>query len=184
MKADKQREEELLANIKHSTDNALKALVSLEQNLIRGRFKEGIDSYDLMCKTLVGQKLWSVDKNITEIDNNFKQLADTAKRIIQILQPYINSLNKLLLIEKEVQTKNTERSEQEIEYKGLTDDQAKLVNLINNFHRQEISYTKLRAMLGWEKKRLDSVLQSFNDRVGEITVIKVGSRRFIRKNNL
>ena len=75
-------DEELIGNVLHSTKNALLALKQLEQSLIAGRFKEGLVPYEIMCKTLVGQRIWTLDKNHSQIDENFLKISQTAQSII------------------------------------------------------------------------------------------------------
>lgn len=156
--------EELLKNVIHSTNNALMALSQLEQNLIKGRFKEGIKPYETMINTLVGQRIWSSDKDNIIVHNNFKKIALTTQNIINILQPYIDNLQKLQSIDGEIRLNNgAEKFKIPSVDKDLlheNKDVNTVIQVIKRNPKHRVSYTKLRTELGWDNKKLDDILKS------------------------
>lgn len=172
--------EELLKNVVLSTENALMALTHLEQNLIKGRFKEGIKPYEAMINTLIGQRIWSSDKNDSRINNNLKKIAATAQNLIDILQPYVENLEKLTSIDGEIILEN---AESEIEINSIdaenigNKDMNKVIQIIEESPKQQISYTRLRSELGWEKERLDKILSTMAE--SGIKTSHVGSRKLV-----
>ncbi|MDA8136250.1 MAG: hypothetical protein M0T82_16650 [Desulfobacteraceae bacterium] len=178
--------EEILKNVMHSTENALMALSQLEQNLIRGRFKEGAAPYATMCKTLVGQRIWTCDKQDEKINKNFKKISNTARNIIDIFTPYVENLKKLTMIDKEIvfEQDQTHEVADAIDDEVANDvllvqDEEKVISAIKSSPKKQISYTKLRSMLGWNRKKLDGVLNRTLQKTGAITITMSGSRKMI-----
>lgn len=181
---------EMIDNILNSTNSAILALSQMEQNLIRGRFKEGASSYDAMCKTLVGQRIWSSDKENDKVNENFRKISKSAQNIINMLSPYVNSLEKLTNIEagivfgdgdniEEVPSISEEDSNTQNEQ---LDDKTIVYKIINESTKKQISYTKLRTKLGWDRKRLDTVLDSLSNVDNSISISTSGSRKIIVAN--
>jgi hypothetical protein len=172
--------DELINNVLHSTESALNALIQLEQSLIKGRFKDGIVPYSVMCKTLVGQRLWSADMNHSGIDKNFNQISRTAKSIIEILQPYISNLEKLIAFDREISGEEMFwPSEDEIKLVEPDSDSEKVKLIFRKRSQKQMSYTSLRSELSWEKKRLDEALATMENKQGGITIVVSGSRKMI-----
>jgi hypothetical protein len=173
----------LIENVLLSTENALKALTSFEQSLVKSRFKEGVGSYANMCKALIGQRIWSMDKNNMEIDNNFQKISQTAQNIINIIKPYIQNFEKLAVLEERGTSNEGELFGIETTSAGRVDDDDKrLLEIVRKHHANQISYTSLRALLGWERKRLDGVLASVAKKHDSISINTSGSRKMIHLN--
>ena len=175
-------EEEMLKNVERSTENALNALSQLERSLVHGRFKEGINSYQILCNTLLGQKIWSSDKDNSVINQNFEKIAKTANSIVEILQPYVENLEKLTNLDGDLifehlpteQVKNVEVEQNETE-----SDEDKLLRTISKSPKKQISYTKLRSSLGWDRKKLDVALNMLSKNNKSITVSQINSRKMV-----
>lgn len=181
-------EKEMIENIINSTDSAIMALTQMEQNLIRGRFKEGAAAYDAMCKTLVGQRIWSSNKDNNKVNSNFRKISKSAKNIIDMLSPYVNSLEKISTIDGEIVFEDTEANEvassisDKENSSGNIDDNNLVFNIIEKSTKKQISYTKLRTKLGWDRKRLDTVLDKLATIENSISISTVGSRKMIIAN--
>jgi hypothetical protein len=178
--------EEMLKNVEHSTESALTALSQLEQNLMRGRFKEGIAPYEVMCKTLVGQRIWTSDKNNEKINKNFKQISNTARNIIDILMPYVQNLEKLAVIDGEIVFEDEQISDvvhsiddEVLNNEKPAQDEDKVMTVLKKSPRKKMSYTKLRSSLGWERKKLNEVLKTIAENTGAIAITTSGSRKMI-----
>jgi len=173
--------EEMLKNVIHSTESAVVALSQLEENLIRGRFREGILPYETMCKTLVGQKIWTSDKENEKINKNFKQISRTAKNIIDILQPYIQNLNKLTTLDGEIILEDNKPYEvvDSTNNEKYNHDEEKVITAVGSSSKKQISYTKLRSLLEWDRKKLNQVIDNIAEKNGAITVTMAGSRKII-----
>lgn len=174
--------EEMLENVEHSTENALKALTQFERSLISGRFKDGINSYQVLCNTLVGQKIWSSDKNNQKINQNFEKIASTAKSIVQILKPYVENLEKLTsvdgeLVLEDVTSKSPENGENRKEH--TVSDEEKIIRVLATSPKNQITYTKLRTTLGWERKKLDKLLNSLVEKESRVTINQKNSRKIV-----
>lgn len=91
----KQSEEAMIKNIAQSTDSALQALQFFHQSLVSAKLPQSINSYRVMCDTLVGQRIWMLDKNEPEIFKKFEELSHIAQSINDILGPYVKHLDKL-----------------------------------------------------------------------------------------
>ena len=173
--------DEILNNVIHSTNSALSALSQLEQNLIKGRFKEGIKPYETMINTLIGQRIWSSDKNNYIVNSNFIKLALSAQNIISILQPYIVNLTKLQSVDGELSLNigqnnvivnslgNKENTNSDIDY---------ILQIIQNKPKGQVSYSKLKTELQWNRKKLDSTLEEMN-REGLISTSVISARKVI-----
>jgi len=141
--------EAMLENVEHSTQSALTALSQLERNLIMGRFKEGIASYEAMCKTLVGQRIWTSDKNDENINRNFKKISNIAQNIIDILLPYVQNLEKLAIIDGEIAVEDGKTCEvaDAIDDSIVNDekpsqDEDKVMAALKKSPKKKLSYTK------------------------------------------
>ncbi len=152
---------DMIKNVRHSTENALTALKQLENALVKGRFEEGVKPYHLMCNTLLGQRVWSLDKEDEIIHKNFDELSRVAARIINIFQPYVQSLEKLAQFSKD----HRERVHPEISDNNIIpvkekclDTNEELVLKILKREKRQISFTKLRADAKLEKKKLEHLL--------------------------
>ncbi len=174
--------EEMLKNVERSTQNALNALTQFEKSLIQGRFKEGINSYQVLCNTLLGQKIWSSDKDNQAINDNFEKIAATAKNIVDILQPYVESLEKLTnvdgdLIFEHIPTENTGNQQGKNEVKE--NDESRLMQIISSSPKKQITYTKLRSSLGWDRKKLDTTLNALTKRNNKVSITQKNSRKMV-----
>ena len=174
--------EVLLKNVLESTKSALLALSQLEQNLIRGRFKEGVKSYEIMCKTLIGQRKWAFDKQDLKVNKNFKNIISTAHNIIDILQPYVKNLEKLTHIEGEIFFRNGQDGIETIPIDSdekLLSDEEMVYLTVKASPQNRISYTKLRSELGWSRKKLDHVLNSLDTKIKAFKINILGSRKTV-----
>jgi Holliday junction resolvasome RuvABC ATP-dependent DNA helicase subunit len=173
-------DKDLLENIVLSTENALKALLSFEHSLVKGHFKESIGPYSVMCKTLVGQRIWSKDKNNQEIDANFRKISEVANNIVNILKPYLESIEKLKIGEFEGACRvNQIKITEEINGGSVLSDEQKILNIIQNQRGKQISYTNLKAALGWNRKQLDEALKALHENSKFLTLNISGSRKII-----
>lgn len=178
--------EEMLKNVEHSTESAILALSQLEKNLLNGRFKEGIAAYDTMCKTLVGQRIWTSTKSSEKVDKNFKKISDSAKAIVNILQPYVQSLQKLTNIDAKILIEGEGANQAISPYinnnvasENFLTEEEKILSLIRNSPKGQISYTKLNSSLGWERKKLDGILKKMVEKTNSISMIVSSARRMI-----
>ena len=173
-------DKDLLTNIVLSTENALKALVSFEHSLVKGHFKESIGPYSIMCKTLAGQRIWSKDKGNQEIDTNFRKISEVANNIVNILKPYIENIEKLRIGELEdIRPVNQIEITEEVDGGNVLSDEQKLMNIMQNQRGKQISYTNLKAALGWNRKQLDEVLKALQENSKFLTINISGSRKII-----
>lgn len=177
---------ELLKNVMHSTESALAALSQLEQSLVRGRFKEGIVPYEVMCKTLVGQRIWTSDKNDGRINSNFGKISVVARNIIDILAPYIDNLKKIAMLDGEMTFERGDVSETVGPLDGSggkvvqpVQDEEMVLDALKKSPKNQMSYTKLRSMFGWDRKRVEDVLAAIAGKSGAISVTTTGSRKMI-----
>lgn len=86
----------MIDNVNQSTRSAIKALSYFHRSLVQAKLPQSIQSYRTMCDTLVGQRIWMLDKATPEVEANFDELAQVAESITQILQPYVENLQKLV----------------------------------------------------------------------------------------
>lgn len=176
-------DKELLENVRFSTENALKALTFFEQSLVKGRFIEGTGSYATMCKTLLGQRLWSMDHNNPAIEDNFQKISTVAQNIINMLKPYVQNLEKLAVFEEsDLSTENESHNIDATCTEKVDHDEKRLLEIIRKHPGNQISYTNLRASLGWERKKLDEVISSTAKNFGAISINTSGSRKMITIN--
>ena len=178
MTTDSPNTEEMLQNVMHSTESALLALSQLEKSLVRGRFKEGMAPYAAMCKTLVGQRIWTSDKNHKKINQNFKQISNISRNIIDILLPYIQNLKTLAVIDGDVICEFEQEGEAGTD-EGLVADAEKVLDAVKKSPKKLVSYSRLRSTLGWERKRLDQVLKTMAEDDHAISITRISSRRMI-----
>ena len=87
--------EAMIQNVRQSTSSALEALEQLRRSLVQARFSESSDAYRTMCDTLLGQRIWTMDKEDEVVERNFGQLRKEAAEIKGILEPYVRSFEKL-----------------------------------------------------------------------------------------
>ena len=186
MTTDSPNTEEMLQNVMHSTESALLALSHLEKSLVRGRFKEGMAPYAAMCKTLVGQRIWTGDKNHKKINQNFKQISNISRNIIDILLPYIENLKTLAVIDGDLICKFEQTGEiaagtegEAGTDEGLVADAEKVLDAVKKSPKKLVSYSRLRSTLGWERKRLDQVLKTMAEDNHAISITRISSRRMI-----
>lgn len=176
-------DDDLQSNVVHTTENALLALEQLERNLINGRFKEGIKSYEAMTTALVGQRIWSSHKNNDRINRNFKKISSTARNIQNILQPYVECLEKISTFDSVTQLNGVNQPEEEVLlsnelHKNMTDEEIVRDALLNS-PKNQISYTKLKTMLSWDSQRLDRVIGRMKQKGNTITVTLINSRKVV-----
>ena len=177
---------DMLKNVLHSTENALMALSQLEKNLIQGRFKEGAAPYAAMCKTLVGQRIWTSDKHDEKINSNFQKISRVAQNIVNIFTPYVENLNRLTMIDREIVLENDDSFEvlESIDNKVtgtefLIPEEELIIEAVKKSPKKQLSYTKLRTTLGWDRKKIDSVLEKLIEKTETIAVTMAGSRKII-----
>ena len=98
------------------------------------------------------------DKNNTKIDENFVSIAETSKRIIDILQPYVENLQRLTEMGESIVVTG---AEQTIKTKGstsLSSEEKQILLILSRSSKNQISQTKLRSTLGWEKNKFEKYL--------------------------
>ena len=172
-------ENELLLNVKRSTQNALEALKEFEKSLIRGRLAEGLPAYETMCNTLVGQRIWSLDKKDPDLNTRFNELAVTAQNIIKILQPYVSNFEKLAQFIGDEQTIGQTLESLSAPESEDNHNELKIKKILKN-RKKNCSLTKLRSEIRLRKDELQKVLDKLVAS-GEIAVIESGGRKFIQK---
>ena len=189
-----EKETEMIANVRLSSESALKALKIFHRSLVVARLPDSIGSYRTMCDTLLGQKIWMLDKNDVEAKKNFEELNHIAAAIAGILEPYNTALKKLTLMDIEVdvnQGKVTSENLDEATDAGqqdvkpiLTETKVKTSNdLVLGFlakQKKYVSITKLRSETGLRKKELESTLHELMDR-GMVVNKKVNGRELFEK---
>jgi len=159
-------QESTINNIENSTDAAISALTQLRNSLIQGRFKEGVKAYQTMCNTLASQKIWMSDKTNNNIKGNFHELASIAGDIVEILKPYVDSLEKLAYVADNEILNNINEHEL-IPENTKTDnarpkEQESLILKILKDEKGKISYSKLRSKTGYSRNNLDEYIQQLS----------------------
>jgi hypothetical protein len=175
---------DLTENVSNSTESAIKALKHLEMNLIQGGFKDAIAAYSMMSKTLIGQRGWAENNPNTIIHKNFREIAKTAGNIVDILKPYIENREKLRsLLGEDTLEKNELDQKTVIDFNSISSDKNQVINILNKQTRKQISYTNLRSTLGWERKKLDEILDLVAKNSHNVTIRNSGSRKMIILNS-
>lgn len=161
---------EMLSNVRHSTESAITALQHLKQSLVKGRFQEGLMPYRAMCSTLAGQRVWSLDKNDNQINQNFDELARLSNVIINLLEPYVSCLQKLANVTEVQPVTDTPLTEDE-------EQQLKILEILKE-EKHTTSFTRLRSSLNMERKKLESHLSVLEEK-GCIAIKNVRGRKLI-----
>jgi hypothetical protein len=114
-----QQTEALLANVLKSVKTAREILTHFRTSLVQSGFEKGIPSYQKMCATLLGQKLWSQTFRNEELDKEFRNLAGSAVEIYEVLAPYTEIMKKLSAISALEQPETTIPASEEVILKTL-----------------------------------------------------------------
>ena len=192
----KQTNKEMVENVKQSTASALQALQFFHRSLVQARLPHSIQSYRTMCDTLVGQRIWMLDKNEPEVLRNFEELSQIAQSINDILGPYVNHLDKL--VELGADNKDTKvelvSDNGEIEEVPLETEQtdvpvssassvsqtvgdstsSKILALLRK-NKKKISFTKIRSDLKLKRNDAKTALDKLV-RTGDVVCKQVGGR--------
>lgn len=190
-----QSKSEMIDNVKQSTSSALQALQFFHRSLVQARLPQSIQSYRTMCDTLVGQRIWMLDKESPEVLKNFEELSQIAQSINEILSPYVSHLDKLVELGASNQNTQVElTSEEDIEkfYSQLEESQpiseqqagsneksfdttAEKILAILEKNRKKASFTKIRSELRLKRSEVKLVLDRMVSN-GEILCKSIGGR--------
>lgn len=167
---------EMILNVRKSSDSALKALTLFYRSLVAAKLPESSRSYRSMCDTLLGQKIWMLDKEDVQTKANFDELSQVAEKIISILEPYNDAFKKLISDDVKVNPNgdvSLECSDNPAydtavgdtnENAPLLDSPKKsneeMVLRIIGQQKRMISMTKLRAETKLRKKELDEIIEN------------------------
>jgi predicted transcriptional regulator len=149
-----QTKQDMIRNVEDATANALLALRHLEQSLVQARFQEGQDAYVTMCKTLLGQRIWSLDKNNEKIESNFSAIGDVSNHIVEILKPYVTHFEKLSQLIAETRR-------QEKQNVDLSPEQTKVIDALAS-ETKPLSITRLRAKVRMGRQKLDKLIDELS----------------------
>jgi len=148
-------QEESITNVRKSVRTAIEVFTHLEQSLLQGRFRESVRSYETMCDTLVGQRLWSLTVNDPEIDASFRELGELAARLFEMLSPYATISKKLMVLPNVDLGRNAGRTK---ESSAVTGDAAIVLNALKEFAKP-MTITRLRSQSGLDRVRLNKALE-------------------------
>jgi hypothetical protein len=162
---------DLAKNVEDASANALLALRHLEQSLVQARFEEGRDAYISMCKTLLGQRVWSLDKNNENIEANFLAIGQVSSHIIEILSPYITNFEKLSRLIDET----TQKQPSTIE---LNPEQTRVIDALKQ-EQQPISITRLRTLVRMGRQKLDKLIVELLE-ASLVTETRQSGRRWLQ----
>jgi len=173
----KQTTQEMVDNVKQSTSSALQALQFFHRSLVQAQLPQSIQSYRVMCDTLVGQRIWMLDKNEPDVHRNFEELARVAQSINDILGPYVNHLDKLIelgadnkdtkvelisedgdaeeISSSEVSTESTDTTQAILTKSSNGSNAGKILEFLKK-NKKKVSFTKIRSDL--KLKRNDAKL--------------------------
>ena len=105
-----------------------------------------------------------------------------AKNIVDILQPYVENLEKLTNLDGDLifdqipaQAEETQNNEAEIQ----ENDHDKLLRLIASSPKKQITYTKLRSTLEWDRTKLDAALNSLSEKNSKVSIVQKNSRKVV-----
>ncbi len=192
----KQTNKEMVENVKQSTASALQALQFFHRSLVQARLPQSIQSYRTMCDTLVGQRIWMLDKNEPEVLKNFEALSQIAQSINDILGPYVNHLDKLVELgadnkdtKIELVSDNGELEEIPLEAEGSevtasaaenvtqpasSSTASKILALLRK-NKKKISFTKIRSDLKLKRNEAKTALDKLVG-TGDVVRKQVGGR--------
>jgi hypothetical protein len=75
------------------------ALEHFALSLERAGFREGAEAYTRMANVIMGQRVWAASHGLTRLDDRFREVGTLAGRIYQQLQPYVESMSKLMALQ-------------------------------------------------------------------------------------
>lgn len=142
--------QDLVRNVQDATANALLALRHLEQSLVQARFKDGQEAYVTMCKTLLGQRIWSLDKDNERIEANFSAIGEVTNHIVEILKPYVTHFDKLNHLIAETRRPEKQKAD-------LSPEQTKIIDALAK-EKEPLSITRLRTKVRMGRQKLDKVI--------------------------
>ena len=164
---------ELIANVRKSVRTAVDVLTHLERSLERGGFAEGAATYNSMCNTLLGQRLWSRGFENPEIDAAFGELSRLAARIHATLAPYTQMMVRLGALSADDVDLGLTRAPEE----AVDPDERRLLEVLHEAGKP-ISFTRLRTRTGLPRASLEKLLTHLVD-AGVASEVRVSSRRMI-----
>ena len=190
----KQTTPEMVENVKQSTSSALQALQFFHRSLVQAQLPQSIQSYRVMCDTLVGQRIWMLDKNEPEVLKNFEELARVAQSINDILGPYVNHLDKLVELGADNKDTKVELLSDDGSVEELTSNESesilhevpvaqstqldsnagKIIDLLRK-NKKKVSFTKIRSDLKLKRNDAKATLDKLVS-AGEIIRKQVGGR--------
>lgn len=190
----KQTTPEMVENVKQSTSSALQALQFFHRSLVQAQLPQSIQSYRVMCDTLVGQRIWMLDKNEPEVLKNFEELARVAQSINDILGPYVNHLDKLVELGADNKDTKVELLSDDGNVEELTSTESesvlhevpvaqstqldsnagKIIDLLRK-NKKKVSFTKIRSDLKLKRNDAKATLDKLVS-AGEIIRKQVGGR--------
>ncbi len=189
-------EAEMIANVRHSTDSALQALKIFHQSLIRAHMLESSRVYRTMCDTLVGQRIWMLDKNNAEVESNFNELSSLAREINNVLSPYVTSFEKLATLGNgneggepnlsevaQYEAENGESSDANFETESSTASgiEMEVLDLVRR-NKGKISATSLKSKSKLKKRDFEELISAMQAK-SLLMENTVSGRRFIELGN-
>lgn len=162
-------ENDLLANVRHSTETAVAVVRHIERSLEQGGFRAGLPAYEQLVETLAGQRLWSLDKEDEQIERNFRELADAAGRARSMLAPYARIMERLLALGARPGDTPAATPTDADGDPSLTPDQQTVVAALSGA-TEAVTVTALRARTGLPSSRLRTALEQL-ETAGTVQVI-------------
>lgn len=183
---------EMIANVQESTATALIALNHFYQSLVDARMRSSSKSYRQMCDTLVGQRLWMLDKSNSDVEKNFRELSKVGQSILDVLCPYVTSFEKLSALDRIEKVSNpkdlreplassdlaNERNSEANCQKAKLRERQQLVIDVLGSNGGRASVTKLRTKTKLRRKELDDLISRLVVD-GRINCKAVGGRRML-----
>ena len=180
-----QAADSMIVNVRASTTAAVDALEQFRLSLVRARFAESAEVYRSMCDTLLGQRIWTLDKDDDQVERNFQRLREEAAEIRALLEPYLKSFEKLEQVPVDTELEDIEvsppasRSVDEREPRGRPGAESLVIEALSKGRRNTLSMTRLRTSLGMPRKELEALLSDLSARQ-RIAIETSGSRKMIR----
>lgn len=169
-----EKNREMILNVRKSSDSALKALTLFYRSLVAAKLPESSRSYRSMCDTLLGQKIWMLDKEDAKTKANFNELSQVAEKIISILGPYNDAFKKLVSdgakidYNGKVSLESSDEPVYDTDARDTNDNaplldspkksNEEMVLSVIGQQKRMISMTKIRAETKLRKKDLDEIV--------------------------